>query len=360
MPQGKYFRIGYGIIVVLLIIFLASKVNFIFRPFLTVIETLLLPMLLSVIMYYLLRPVVNLLEKQRLNRPLAIGIVYLALAALIVFIIMLIGPIFKSQIDSLMANLPELVKLAEQQVAKLQQNEWAAKYLKDHQIDLTAKIPDLVNGVISNTGNAFNSIIGFVSNIVLLLSTVPFIAYYMLKTGNKVPEFIIRLVPDKHDEEARQIMLEMDNALSAYIQGKILVSLGLGILMLIGYLIIGLPYALLLAIVFTFLNVIPYVGVLIGAVPSVIVAFIDSPWKVVETIIVILIAQQIEDRLLSPQIMGKKLDIHPLTIIIVLLCVGSLFGLLGMFVAVPTYALLKVVVTHLYRIWRLRRIEIIE
>ncbi|MCC3374752.1 AI-2E family transporter [Cohnella sp. REN36] len=360
MPQGKYFRIGYGIIVVLLIILLASKVNFIFQPFLKVLETLLLPMLLSVIMYYLLRPIVNLLEKQRVNRSLAIAVVYLALAALVTFLIMLIGPIIRTQIDSLMDNLPELVRLAEAQVAKLQQNEWAARYLKEHQIDLTSKIPDLVNGVISNTGNAFNSVIGFVSNIVLLLSTVPFIAYYLLKTGYKVPEFVIKLVPDKHDEEAKQIMYEMDSALSAYIQGKILVSIGLSILMLIGYLIIGLPYALLLAIVFTFLNVIPYVGVLIGAVPSVIVAFIDSPWMAVETIIVIVIAQQIEDRVLSPQIMGKKLDIHPLTIIIVLLCVGSLFGLLGMFVAVPSYALLKVVVTHVYRIWRLRRIEIIE
>ncbi|MFD2330393.1 AI-2E family transporter [Cohnella sp. GCM10020058] len=360
MPQGKYFRIGYGIIVVLVIIFLASKVKFIFNPLVTVLEVLLLPMLLSAIMYYLLRPVVGLLEKRGLTKPMAIAIVYLALAALFTFFIMLVGPIIRDQIDSLIDSVPQLVQLAQDQVNKLQQNEWATKYLNDPKFDLTSRIPDLVNGVISNTGNAFNKIMGWISQFVLLLSTVPFIAYYMLKTGYKVPDYIVKIVPDRHDEQAKSIMLEMDKALSAYIQGKILVSIGLGIMMLTGYLIIGLKYALLLAIVFTFLNVIPYVGVLIGSVPSIIVAFIDSPWKVVWTIVVIVIAQQIEDRLLSPQIMGKKLDIHPLTIIIVLLIVGSLFGLLGMFLAVPGYAVLKVIVTHLYQIYRLRKIEIIE
>ncbi|MBB6689857.1 AI-2E family transporter [Cohnella xylanilytica] len=360
IPQGKYFRIGYGIIVVLLIALLASKVDFLFRPFGTVLKALLLPLLLSAIFYYLLRPPVNYLTKQLKSRTLAISAVFLGLAGIFVLIGILVGPIIRNQVDSLVNNLPQLVKLGEDQVAKLQRNEWAARYLLEHQIDLSAKIPDMINRIVSRIGDAFNGIVGFVSNVVLLLSTVPFIVFYMLKGGNKFPELILRFVPDKHDEEARQIMKEMDATLSAYIQGKILVSLCFLLLTLVGYWIIGLQYSLLLAIALTLMNFIPYVGILIGMVPSVIVAFLVSPWRVAETIIVVVLVQQLEDKLLSPLIMGKKLAIHPLTIIIVLLAVGSLSGLFGMFVAVPTYALVKVVATHLYRLYRLRKIEIIE
>lgn len=360
IPQGKYFRIGYGIIVALSIVYLASKVDFIFRPFWTMLKALLLPIFLSVVFYYLLRGPVNYLARQMRNRTLAISVVFLGLTGILVLIGVLVGPIIRIQLDSLMNNLPQLIKLGEDQVAKLQKNEWLARYLLEHRIDLSAKIPELINRIVSNVGDAVNRTIDFVSHVVLLLSTVPFIVYYMLKGGSKFPDLVLKFIPDRHDEEALKIMQDMDRTLSAYIQGKILVSLGFGILTLIGYSVVGLQYSLLLALALTLMNFIPYVGILLGMVPSVIVAFIDSPWKVAETIAVVVIVQQLEDKVLSPQIMGKKLAIHPLTIIIVLLALGSLGGLLGMFVAVPTYALVKVIATHLYRLYRLRKIEITD
>lgn len=360
IPQGKYFRIGYGIIVVLLILFLASKVDFLFRPIVAALKALLLPVLLSIIFYYLLRLPVNLLTRQVKNRTLAISVVFLGLTGILVLIGLLVGPVIGNQFESLTENVPLLIQLGEDQVEKLQRNEWFARYLLDHQVDLSAKIPEIINKIVSNVADAVNRAIGFFSNVVLLLSTVPFIVFYMLKEDHKFPDLVLRLVPDKHDDEARQIMRDMDRTLSDYIQGKILVSLSLGILALIGYSIIGLQYSLLLALALMLMNFIPYIGVLIGMIPSVIVAFIDSPWKVAETLIVVLIVQQIEDKVLSPQIMGKKLAIHPLTIIIMLLALGSISGLLGMFVAVPSYALAKVIFTHLYRLYRLRKIERVD
>jgi len=357
IPQGKYFRIGYGIIVALLIVYLASKVDFLFHPFVRALRALALPVLLSAIFYYLLRPPVRYLEKQLRNRTLAILIVLLGLAGILAMAGVLVAPLIRDQFESLTENMPELIKLGEQQVQLLQQNEWAARYLKEHQIDLSDKIPEMINRIVSRTGDAVNSVINFVSNVVLLLSTVPFIVYYMLKAGERFPAIVLRLVPEKHHEEAMRIMREMDGTLSAYLQGKILVSLSLGVLTVIGYSIIGLQYSLLLALALTLMNFIPYVGVLIGMVPSVIVAFIDSPWKVLETIIVVIIVQQIEDKVLAPQIMGKRLAIHPLTIILVLLAMGSLGGLIGMLIAVPSYALAKVIFTHLYRLYRLHKSE---
>jgi predicted PurR-regulated permease PerM len=355
VPQGKYFRIGYGMIVVLLIIFLANKVDFIFTPIVTVVKTLLLPFIVSGVLYYLLRPFVSFLEARKIKKSTAILCMYLVMFGLAALIIIEVGPIIQSQINNLMNNIPQIIHAADAQVNKLQENKWIADYFSQHQDEISTKVSNFVNGIISNTGQAFNSVMGFISSIVILLSTVPFILYYLLKEGDKIRAFVIKLVPDQHDEQAVQIMEDMDSALSAYIQGKIFVSFCLGLLIFIGYAVIGVQYALILALAAALMNVIPFVGLFIGIIPSAVVAFIDSPGMLIKVLIVVLVAQQIESNFLSPQIMGKKLSMHPLTIILLLIAVGSLSGLLGMFVAIPTYAVLKVIASHFYRLYQLRR-----
>lgn len=99
----------------------------------------------------------------------------------------------------------------------------------------------------------------------------------------------------------------MDMALSSYIQGQILVSICVGILLYIGYLIIGIDYSLLLTVIAMFTNVIPFLGPIIGVIPALIVAVIDSPFMIVKVLIVMVIAQQIEGNIISPQVMGKSL-----------------------------------------------------
>lgn len=121
----------------------------------------------------------------------------------------------------------------------------------------------------------------------------------------------------------------MDFALSSYIKGQILVSFCVGVLVYIGYLIIGLEYSLILAIITMFTNVIPFLGPFLGTIPAVIVALIDSPGMVVKVLVVTIVAQQIEGNLVSPLVMGKSLNIHPLTIIVLLLVAGSLVGFWG-------------------------------
>lgn len=354
MPQGKYFRIGYGIIIVLLILYLATKVNFLIEPLVTVMKVLFLPFILAGVFYYLLRPIVDFLQKHKVPRGLAILAVFLVIFGILTLIVMTVGPMLQAQLNNLINNIPQIASLVQDQVNNLQENEWIKQYLEHNNINVTTKISQFANDIIANTGNVFNSIVGFFSSFVVLLSTVPFILYYLLKEGHKVPNFILKLIPDQHDEEGIVILREMDSSLSAYIQGKIVVSFCVGLLIYIGYTIIGVEYSLILAIAAMCMNVIPFIGLFIGIIPSLVVAFIDSPSMLIKVIIVVLIAQQIESNFLSPQIMGKKLDIHPLTIILLLIAVGSLSGLLGMFLAIPTYAVIKVIVSHFYRFYVLR------
>jgi predicted PurR-regulated permease PerM len=356
VPQDKFFRICYGIVACLLILYLANKVSFIFNPLVVVVKVLLLPFVMSMICYYLLRPVVNFYEARRIKKSHSVVILFIFLFGLAALIIILIAPVIQNQINNLVSNLPDIIQSADTQIVKLQENKWVGEYFTNHPVAISSKVAEYANQMASNIGNAFNGMLGFISDVVIILSTVPFIVYYLLKEDHKLPKMIIKLVPDEHNEEAAQILREMDSALSGYIQGKFIISFILGVLVYIGYLIIGLQYSLILTIAVALMNIIPYVGVLIGIVPSLIVAFIDSPSMVFKVIVVVFVAQQIEANFLAPLVMGKKLDIHPLTIILLLVVVGSLSGILGMFIAIPIYAMLKVIVSHLYRIYLLRRL----
>lgn len=119
--------------------------------------------------------------------------------------------------------------------------------------------------------------------------------------------------------------------------------------MYLGYLIIGLKYSLVLAIVAAFTSIVPYLGPVIAITPALIVTFVTSPGMLLKMIIVWTIVQLIEGKFISPQIMGKSLNIHPITIIFVILTAGNLFGVMGIILAVPGYAVLKVIVTHLFQ-----------
>lgn len=121
----------------------------------------------------------------------------------------------------------------------------------------------------------------------------------------------------------------------------------------VGYMVIGQKYALLLGVFAGLCNLIPYVGPYLGILPAIIVAFTISTNMVIYVIVVVVIVQQVDGNLVYPNIIGRSLRIHPLTIIIILLAAGNIAGLLGMILAIPLYAVVKTIVQYLYSIWQL-------
>lgn len=144
----------------------------------------------------------------------------------------------------------------------------------------------------------------------------------------------------------------MDRTIATYIQGQMLVCLILGILLFIGYSIIGLNYSLVLAVFGMFTNVIPFLGPFIAVIPALLVALFQEPILVVYVAVVTLIAQQLEGNVISPNVMGKTLNIHPLTIIVLVLTAGSLVGIVGVIFAIPLYSIVKVIVINIVKIYR--------
>lgn len=357
MPQTKFFRIGYGVLLVFLIIWVGVKIDFIFYPLKVLVQTLFAPIVISGVLFYLFRPLVNMLVARRIPKSLSILIVYLLFALLVTMIVIFVAPILQRQFTELINSLPALIQTVIEKGQELASSEWFTRFTDSFNVDfnsLSEKVSDyLVIGLNVISAN-FKSVIGFVANVFLLIVTVPFILFYLLRDGDKIRNGILKLLPKTRKDGIKDILTKMDETVSLYIRGQIIVAFIIGVLCLIGYLIVGLDYAFLLALIAMATNVIPYVGAFLAAVPAVLVALVDSPFMVVKVLIVAVIAQQIEGNLISPQIMGKQLEIHPLTILLLLMVVGSLVGPIGMLLAVPVYAVAKIVVVHVYGLLQLR------
>ncbi|GAF64023.1 hypothetical protein BTS2_0915 [Bacillus sp. TS-2] len=356
MPNSKYFRFGMGIALILLIIFLASLVDWVFKPLLILVQTLFAPILIAGVLFYILRPFVVFLTRW-IPRALSILVVFLTLIGVFTLIIILIGPEIQNQFNSLVENWPNIVNEFRAFFGSIQDSDWFSRFQEGEVVsfdEIMSTLEKYLLDVMSLVGSNIANVIGAIANVVLILVIIPFVLFFMLKDGESAPNNVLKLFPKKQQTEGRKILGDMDEALSSFIQGQIIVSFCVGTLMYIGYLIVGLEYSLVLALLAMVTNVIPFIGPWIGAIPGVIVGLFVSPGTAIVVAIIAVVVQLIESNLISPLVMGKKLDVHPLTIIFLLLVAGKFAGILGMLLAVPAYAVGKVIVYHIYRLWSLK------
>ncbi|MBY4602114.1 MULTISPECIES: AI-2E family transporter [Bacillus] len=334
-----------------------TKTSFIFTPIIVLLKTISLPIILTGIVFYLLNPVVDFLERRRIRRIYSILLLYLLIIGLITITIVSIIPFLKEQIMSLIDNIPRYVDVVEDQTKQLIGSKFVNQAQQTMNInisDLATKVSDQAATIVNSTFTGVGNFIGALTEIIISIVTVPFILFYLLKDGKKLPVYILKFVPTRLKEQTYTVLSEMNHRLSSYIRGQIIVSFCIGFLLFIGYLIIGLDYASLLAVIAACTSIVPYLGPTIAITPAIIIAIVTSPLMLLKLVIVWTIVQLIEGKLISPQIMGKNLHIHPITIIFLLLTAGKLFGVVGIILAIPGYAVAKVITTHLFDWFKMR------
>lgn len=334
-----------------------TKTSFIFTPIIVLLKTISLPIILTGIVFYLLNPVVDFLERRRIRRIYSILLLYLLVIGLITITIVSIIPFLKEQIMSLIDNIPRYVDVVENQTKQLIGSNFVNQAQQTMNInisDLATKVSDQAATIVNSTFTGVGNFIGALTEIIISIVTVPFILFYLLKDGRKLPVYILKFVPTRLKEQTYTVLSEMNHRLSSYIRGQIIVSFCIGFLLFIGYLIIGLDYASLLAVIAACTSIVPYLGPTIAITPAIIIAIVTSPLMLLKLVIVWTIVQLIEGKLISPQIMGKNLHIHPITIIFLLLTAGKLFGVVGIILAIPGYAVTKVITTHLFDWFKMR------
>jgi predicted PurR-regulated permease PerM len=290
------------------------------------------------------------------HKVMAILFIYFLLTAFFIIFLVIIWPTLQAQVKIFMDGAPQIIKGFQLQFNNLEQNRLFSVFMKDGQ-DLSKQLSEYLSNGITAASNYVSNVISFITSFVIIVGTVPIILYYMLKESDKLHISILSIIPKRYRNDGKEVIEEIDAALSGFIVGRVIITGLLGVLMFLGFLLIGLPFSLLVAIVATVLNLIPYIGPILGAVPVLIVAFTSSSSMVLWSLVVVIIAQQVESTLLSPHIYGKRLDIHPLTTIIILLVAGDMVGILGVILAIPVYMVAKILIVRFYSLFLEEKVE---
>ncbi|PZE20606.1 AI-2E family transporter [Paenibacillus xerothermodurans] len=334
-----------------------NEIPFVFTPLVILLQTVFLPVLLTGVVFYLLDPIVDWFQRRGVKRVYSILLLYLLILGILAAVISIIIPLIREQIMSLAHNFPRYSEQARERFEELTGSRLFTEiqHLAGADADeWTNAITERISAIINRAGANISGLLAAIRNAILAMVTVPFILFYLLKDGDKLPPYILGFIPTGLREQSHAVMVEMNRQISYYIRGQIIVSFCIGILLYIGYRIIGLEYALVLAIIAAFTSVVPFLGPVIAITPALIVAIVTSPAMLLNVIVVWTVVQLIEGKFISPQIMGKSLHIHPITIIFVILTAGNLFGIGGVILAVPAYAVGKVIVTHIFDWFKVR------
>ncbi|HCD4580772.1 TPA: AI-2E family transporter [Staphylococcus aureus] len=340
-----------------IVIFIFEKVSYVFDPFIIVFKTIAAPIIVSLILFYLFNPIVNMMERYRIPRVAGISIIYLAVVGVITLIVNLLIPIIGSQVDSLVKNSQQYLEKLINSIDKIANNTFFSSYysqINDWLNSLPKKIPSMLSEFTDGFGSKIATFAETIANIGVVIVTTPFVLFFMLKDGHHFKEFSTNIMPPKFRKDFHDLLEKMSVQVGSYIQGQIIVSFCIGILLFIGYSVIGLKYSLVLASIAAVTSVVPYLGPTIAISPAIVIAAITSPWMLLKLAVVWTLVQFVEGHFISPNIMGKTLKIHPLTIIFILLCAGKLLGIVGVILGIPGYAILKVLVTHLFQLFKRR------
>lgn len=310
----------------------------------TFLKAIVMPFFIAVIISYILNPIVTILNKRKMPRTIAVLLIYGVFITGVTVTIMNMTPMFIQQAAELNEHMPEMTMRAQSLVDGFNKNELLPDSVRNGFNHSLNKLETKISMAVANYMNQ----IGATINMLFIAFIVPFLAFYILKDFQIIEKTALAIVPLKHRKKTVSLLMDIDTALGNYIRGQLLVCVIIGVLAYIGYWLVGMPYPLLLASVVAIFNIIPYMGPFFGAAPAILMASTVSMKMVLFVVLVNLTVQILEGNVISPQVVGKTLHMHPLFIIFALLVGGEVAGVVGLILAVPFFAVMKVIVQHVF------------
>ncbi|MFM0795972.1 AI-2E family transporter [Streptococcus suis] len=330
-----------------LTIFIFSKISFLFRPIGSFLEIVLLPMILTGLLYYLLNPMVDWMEKHKISRTVGISILFVLISLLIIWGLAVAIPSIQEQVTSFAQNLPANIQKIEGQVTSLLQDQRFEQF-RPTALELLNKVNDqavaYAQKFSTSAVNWASNLISTASQIIVAILIMPFILFYLLRDGQYLNKHITQYLPTKWREPIGTVLSDVNGQLSNYVRGQVTVAIIVALMFSVMFSIIGLSYPITLGVMAGFLNLIPYLGSFLAMIPAVILGLIAGPIMLIKVLVVFMIEQTIEGRFVTPLIIGSSLSIHPITILFVLLTAGQMYGVLGVLLGIPIYASIKVLV----------------
>jgi putative permease len=313
---------------------------------------LVLTVICSILIAFILRPLVRILEfKFNLKRGAAIALVFVLVGGIVVFTLVETIPLMISRLQSMYEQLRQFPFEEKLTVA--------AKEMTIHipfvdSSTMGTRVHGMIEQFVLFAGDAAGTAVSYLLN----LAIVPFITYFILAEGDAGIKSFVEKIPNKYFEMSLNLMDKVGKELVSYLRGLILECCIVGGLWVIGFMVIGVPYAFLLGVLTGIANLVPYIGPIAGAGLGLIVSLtVTGNFQMLLPIAVLyLLTRIIDDIILQPLCFGKSLDMHPVAIVVTLIIGHQLMGVSGMVISIPIATILRVSATETY--WGLKHYTI--
>jgi predicted PurR-regulated permease PerM len=324
--------------------------------FIYLVRDILSLIIISFLIAYVLSPVVNIFERRGVNRTLAATGLFIVILGILILTALVMIDRTTSQLTTFKTDLPEITK-----DLKVKITEWESMLRKTIPplggLRLSEKltienIQRWIAARIEKAISIISSISSQIMPVISMLFIVPFMTFFMLCGGERAKKKFIEMMPNRYFEMTLVLISELDRQLGQYLRSRVLETVILSVLGIIGFAVIRVQFYIFLGILAGVANIIPYIGPVLGAIPACIIALIYPPfggWSMPLVIVLTFILQFIDNAIIMPIIVGKSVDLGPITTILVVLVGSQFFGLLGLLMAVPIAAMIKVAVQVIYK-----------
>lgn len=330
------------------------------------------PLVLALLLIFLLNPIVNVLERRRIRRGLGTALIYMAFVAFVTTAVLIVAPPLNRQIDALRDRGPEITEevlsgiegFAERFGVEFNGDDIRSFFgLEEEQAptdggstsDPAGETPssdERIRENISLLTRLLSGVQGFAGRALHLILTfvlAPIFALYLLIDLPKIQARARHYIPPRYRAELEKIFETSAQAVGAFFRGQLLVALIVGVLASVALLAIGLPFWLPIGMIAGFFNIIPLIGPFIGGgIAVAVAAFTGGADQALYAAGLMLVIQQVDNHFISPNVMGRATQLHPVMVMVALLVGGTLAGLWGMLLAVPAAAVLRIVGVHYY------------
>ncbi|MCF7906773.1 AI-2E family transporter [Patescibacteria group bacterium] len=295
------------------------------------IREIILIVLAASLLSTIISPAVNYLEKKKLPRWLGAFFVFLGILAVVALIFSAIVPMAISQSRVFVQQIPSIV----------------TSFFNNLSLEIQTELSALLKQWFETSpldGRVVFSLLGNVAGQIFSFFTILIIAFYLTVRDRQKNKTFVSFLPQKYQKFFESFIDSTKKQIGDWGRGLLFLSLFVGILAYLGLSILGVKFALTLALIAALTEVIPYIGPWLGAIPAVMIAFLQSPTLALLVIILYIVIQQVENVLLTPNIMHRAVGLDPLVIIIILLIGGKLAGPLGMILAVPLATICSILI----------------
>lgn len=354
--NNKYTIVMLNVLLTVLVLWVLNRVSFIFNPIGAFVSAVLPAIILAAVQYYLMNPLVDMLErKYKVPRTATIIVLFLFVVGIFIWAAVTLIPMLQSQIQGIIDNWPEYWRATEKAV-----NNWLSdpqmenvrNSLQEYSNQIQNTILKSANSAVSETVTHLSTAVNVITVVFMTVLTAPIVLFYMLKDGRQLKGKLAYFFPIKYRAQISDILSDINGSIASYVRGQLIVAFWVGVMFAIGYSVVGLNYGLTLGIIAAILNLIPYFGTFVAVIPAFIIALFDSTGMLIKVIIVFAIEQTVESKVVSPLVLGNKMNMHPITTILVLVGASAVWGLWGVIFAIPIYAIFKIAFQRIFDIYR--------